>query len=303
MDITPIKYTFSGHESFQCRSLWLKKGFDFVSENGSFNQEDAVVELGVGKNMVAAIRFWMKAFNIISIKDELTDFGRLLLDDNGWDPYLEDDASLWLLHYQLVKNNFASTYNIIFNEFRREKVEFTRDAYVAYIRKRAEFDVNMNFTQNTIEADFEVFKKMYLTKIDDQKTTEEGFSGLLCDLKLVKVYKKENSEWNGQKEAVTKYDCFYIENSDRPELPALLFLYAIADNLAFGNSISLASLENDIDSPGSIFSLNRTGVLEKVIELKETRKEIGYYDQAGIKELQFVQKPEPFNVLKQYYEG
>ncbi len=25
------KYTFSGHESFQCKSLWLKKGFDFVN--------------------------------------------------------------------------------------------------------------------------------------------------------------------------------------------------------------------------------------------------------------------------------
>ena len=25
-----IKYTFSGHESFPCKSLWLKKGYDFV---------------------------------------------------------------------------------------------------------------------------------------------------------------------------------------------------------------------------------------------------------------------------------
>ncbi|MDX9931639.1 MAG: DUF4007 family protein, partial [Bacteroidales bacterium] len=25
-----IKYTFSGHDSFQCRQLWLKKGYDFV---------------------------------------------------------------------------------------------------------------------------------------------------------------------------------------------------------------------------------------------------------------------------------
>jgi hypothetical protein len=63
MSTTPIKLTFSGHESFQCRYLWLKKGYDFVKKGGSFNKEDAVVELGVGKNIVGAIRYWMGAFD------------------------------------------------------------------------------------------------------------------------------------------------------------------------------------------------------------------------------------------------
>ena len=84
------KYTFSGHETFQCRHLWLKKGYDFVKGKSSFNDEDAVVKLGVGKNMVASIRFWLKAFNIIDAKDALTQFAIKLLDDNGWDPFLED---------------------------------------------------------------------------------------------------------------------------------------------------------------------------------------------------------------------
>ena len=51
--LEPKKLSFSGHESFQCRSLWLKKGFDFVKAGRSFLNEDAVVELGVGKNMVS----------------------------------------------------------------------------------------------------------------------------------------------------------------------------------------------------------------------------------------------------------
>ena len=38
------KYTFSGHDSFQCRQLWLKKGYDYVHEWQSFNDEDAVVK-------------------------------------------------------------------------------------------------------------------------------------------------------------------------------------------------------------------------------------------------------------------
>ncbi len=28
-----VKYSFSGHESFACKSLWLKKGYDFVVQN------------------------------------------------------------------------------------------------------------------------------------------------------------------------------------------------------------------------------------------------------------------------------
>ena len=51
-EISEKRLVFSGHESFQCRNLWLKKGYDFIKNGNSFNDEDAVVKLGVGKNMV-----------------------------------------------------------------------------------------------------------------------------------------------------------------------------------------------------------------------------------------------------------
>lgn len=56
---------FSGHESFHCRPFWLKKGFDFVKANQQITDK-AGIELGVGKNMVGSIRFWLKAFNIFA---------------------------------------------------------------------------------------------------------------------------------------------------------------------------------------------------------------------------------------------
>jgi hypothetical protein len=303
IETAPIKYTFSGHESFQCRNLWLKKGYDYVAQNRSFNDSDAVVALGVGKNMVAAIRFWLKAFNIITPKDEITAFGRNLLSDDGWDPYLEDMASLWLLHYQLVKNNFASTYNIIFNEFRREKIEFARDTYVSYLKKRANIDTAFPFTESTAEADFDVFKKMYLSNADEPASAEDGFAGILCELNLVKSYKKEQTEWAQNKEKTTRYDCFYIENEERPDLPPEVLLYAVLDNASFGKAIPLHSLEQDINSPGSIFALNRTGILEKINEITEADSNITYFDHAGIKEIQLKEKNDPFTVLRQYYEG
>ena len=112
------KYIFSGHESFPCRTLWLKKGYDYLHAGNSFNAPEAVVTLGVGKNMVSAIRFWLKAFGI-SQNDEVTTLGNYLFnDESGKDKYLEDLASLWLLHYNyllLFWHNFLFLYMLHFD--------------------------------------------------------------------------------------------------------------------------------------------------------------------------------------------
>ena len=78
-----MKYVFSGHESFTCKTLWLKKGYDFITNQHNFNAPDAVVKLGVGKNMVASIRYWMHAFGMTD-NDELTDIAHYLLEHRKW---------------------------------------------------------------------------------------------------------------------------------------------------------------------------------------------------------------------------
>ena len=93
---------FSGHESFACKSHWLKRGYDFVIADRNFNDDDAVVHLGVGKNMVASIRFWLKAVGLLQ-DNELNPIADYLFnDENGQDPYIEDIGTLWLLHFMLV---------------------------------------------------------------------------------------------------------------------------------------------------------------------------------------------------------
>lgn len=57
-------YSFSGHESFACKSLWLKKGYDFVVQERDFDAPDAVIHLDVGKNKVSSIRYWLKVCDI-----------------------------------------------------------------------------------------------------------------------------------------------------------------------------------------------------------------------------------------------
>jgi hypothetical protein len=283
------KYTFSGHDSFQCRQLWLKKGFDYVQEGKNFNDEDAVVQLGVGKNMVSSIRFWLKAFNIIDNKDIPTVFGKRLFDDEtGYDPFLEDEASLWLLHYQLVKNGFASIYSIIFNEFRKEKLFFNKETFVNYVKRIGESNPDLNFNENTVAKDFIVFANLYKSD-PESKDVEDSFSGILSEIELLKTTGKGKDEQ------------FFIENSERDNLPETIVLYSILDNPNYGNSISLNSLEFDLNSPGSIFALNRSGLMNKISDIVDDFKDITFTDQAGIKELQFKKKVDAYTILDQYY--
>lgn len=261
-----------------------------MAEGNNFNQEDAVVKLGVGKNMVASIRFWLKSFNIIDQKDQPTPLGIRMFDDTqGWDPYLEDEGSLWLLHYQLVKTGFATTYTLIFNELRKEKLQFSATNFVSYIKRLSEKHEGIPFNENTLNKDFTVFTNLYKND-PEAKDIEDSFSGVLSELELVRRIGK-------QKDAQ-----FQIENSDRENLPASVLLFAILDNPSYGLSVNINNLEYDWNSPGSIFCISRNGLLNKISEIVAENDFVTFTDQAGIKELQFKSKPNSFEILEKYYE-
>lgn len=108
---SPVKVILSGHEKFPVRHGWLKKGVDAAAANPQiFNQDEALVVLGVGKNMVRSIRHWCLATGLLAEEGgkgggvQPTPLATRLLTAQGWDPFLEDVSSLWLLHWQLVTN-------------------------------------------------------------------------------------------------------------------------------------------------------------------------------------------------------
>lgn len=281
---------FSGHETFQCRHLWLKKGYDYIKTGRSFGAEDAVVELGVGKNMVNSIRYWMRAFDLSEGGEKTTKLADALFsDEKGHDPYLEDDASLWLLHYHLVRKGYATSYNLIFNELRREKVEFTKEAFVRFMRTKSETDTPFSFNQNTIESDFDVFVKLYIGT-ETSKDKEEIVSGIFPELNLVRVIQRE-------KQATL----YHIEVNEKESIPEEVILYAIVTDLEIGLSVNLDTLEKGYNSVGAIFGINRTGLVDKIERLCAKYSNIVYKDDAGVRELQFKKKPTWVQVLKDYY--
>jgi hypothetical protein len=280
-----VRLSFSGHDSFPCRNFWLKKGYDYVLSGKSFNDEDSVVALGVGKNMVSAIRYWMRAFGIVVSQDELTEFGDYIFNDkDGVDPYLEDDATLWLLHYNLVKAGQASIYSLIFNYLRKERLEFTRQNFIQFVQ-RLPGDQN----ENTLNTDFNVFSRMYVRNTARSKDREDNLSELLNELNLVDTFRSEKLEY------------YVIDNLEREEIPDEVILYSIIEKGDFDKSVNLRTLETEVNSVGNIFAISKHGLYSKIQNLVEKYDFLVFNEQAGIKELQFRDKPKPFEVLKLYY--
>lgn len=120
---------FAKHETFHIREGWLFKGMAAVKEAEAKNRsstifldKDAPERLGIGRNMVRALRFWMQATGLgIEEREEgrtvhrLTPFGEWVW---RFDRYFEDEATLWLIHYQLVsQKDQATSWYWFFNHF------------------------------------------------------------------------------------------------------------------------------------------------------------------------------------------
>ncbi|MGM9379066.1 DUF4007 family protein [Streptomyces longwoodensis] len=100
---------FGRHRGYPPRYGWLRKVYDALRQDPTaLRRPDATVVLGVGKSMVPSMAFWSQAFGLAVRNDQdlvPTNRAHWLLDeDTGADPYLELDASLWLLHWWLVSS-------------------------------------------------------------------------------------------------------------------------------------------------------------------------------------------------------
>ena len=166
--------SFSGHESFPLRNTWLTKGVIGCSRDPElFSREDAMVTLGVGKNMVRSIRHWCLASQILEEDPTIrNNRGRrlqpsalgdlLFLRDGGWDPYLEDAGTLWLIHWLLATNGAkATTWYFAFNALHQP--DFTRTSLERAIADLAKRLPDTRASESTLKRDVDVFIRTYVS--------------------------------------------------------------------------------------------------------------------------------------------
>ena len=280
------KYTFSGHESFPCKTLWLKKGYDFVVAGDDFNSPEAVIGLGVGKNMVASIRFWLRVFGVTENDKPTVLADYLFNDQNGKDKYLEDIATLWLLHFNLVFLEEATLYNMFFCGVQRERTHFEREQVLTYVKMRmVEANKMTLFNANTVKKDIGVLLQNYT--LPRKAQSNEDFSTLLIDLDLI----RQSSEGKG----------YYFNVDGKRKVTKEIFLYGLLKlkKQQGDNTISFDTIQERV---GLVFCMQDFETIEMLKQLASDYSQyFAYSDVAGIRQIQFTKELDVKQVLDDYY--
>jgi Protein of unknown function (DUF4007) len=282
---------FARHETFHPRFGWIKKGFDrTVQDPEIFSREDAPV--GVGKNMARSIRYWCSAFKVLEDKYP-SEFGLRLLGNNGWDQFLEDPASLWLLHWQLLKSPcYATAWYFIFNIFRQ--IEFSvEDVFYTLCDYRDRNDIRV--VDSSLRKDISCILRMYVEQSSKSGPNEDSLDCPFTELGILHAV------------GDSKYYMFRV--GSKKNLPPEIIVAACLDFAVQEGrgqkTISVSRLLFEMGSPGMAFKLSESAICEAIEEVARWSDHISLSDTAGLIQLSFTQEPSILtgNILNRYYQN
>ncbi len=279
---------FAKHETFYIREGWLFKGMSAIKKTESegrlptvFLDDDAPERLGIGQNMVRSLRFWMQATGLAEEKLErqrvqrLTPFGEQIWK---YDRYLENDATLWLLHYHLVSNEAqATTWYWFFNHFAPSTFDehSCLDSLHNWVISRYP---EQETAIGSLKRDVDCLLQTYLaskTYHTPEELTESPFSRLGILSKLDDEHQKR----------------YRLERLDSGRLHPLVLLYVLVDRQSYvRNGSSQVGLSDALREPmnaGRIFSLTTATLSDLLAELNKNYSDLSvrFVRTAGLDQL------------------
>ncbi len=301
-----LRGSFAGHETFTVRYAWLKKGVDgLAADPDLFTRDEAMVRLGVGKNMVRAIRHWCLATQVIQEGDaapgararrlHVSDLGRsLFLGPAPWDPYLEDDGSLWLLHWRLATNpDRATTWYWAFNRLKEQ--EFTRESLLHGLSRLKAEQQWGRVADSSLKADISCFLRTYAPgKRGPASTAEETLDCPLTSLGLLSPV------------GAGAHQRFRFHNGPKPGLPAAVFCAALLECWQHRHpaqtTLSLREIVHGEGGPGRVFRLDDDAVLSHLDALDGlTGGRLAFQDTALVRQVVRRAPVAPAEVLEAHY--
>lgn len=292
--ISNMRLVFSGHNTFPMRYGWLKKVYDACVEiekkGGSiskdlFNNEEAIVILGVGKNMVSSMRYWSIYTGLLDVnrnKITLNSFAKKIFSDDGFDPWLENSATLWYIHWNLVSrehlnldsNELLFTYYWFFNFYNSST--FDKETLTKKIVETIKFNELAQVSVNTLERDVGCMTALYATKMRKSKSNEENIESPLVELELISP--------------ITRRDVFQINRGIKSTLSIYTFLFVLMmfwKNYSPNSKVlSLEAICYEVMSPGKVFLINEDAVAEFMQNIEyETNGVLMYSETAGMKQI------------------
>lgn len=289
-DTRAFEPIFARHETFHPRFGWLKKGFDLVKKDPNiFQKDDAPVQLGVGKNMVRSIRYWCNTFKVLSDNNP-SEFGSKLFADGGWDSFLEDPASLWLLHWNLLKPTCeAAAWYFTFFEFK--KVEFTTDELLNELNEWQQ-TLDKQVVESSLKKDISCILRMYGSEEGNNSFLEDSIDSPFQQLGLIQNLGGKYS----------------FKTEAKANLPESIVVAACLEYASWmsetAKTIAISRLVYDPGSPGMTFKLSENVLCEAIEKVVRTHNELDLSDTAGLIQFSFKSDPKQLadDILNEYYQ-
>lgn len=306
-----IDYRISGHESFPCRYTWLPKAVRGLSSDPELfaDEERAMVDLGVGKNMVRSIRFWSLATGMAVVESKgaapkLTDIAHSILGRRGLDPFLEDRRTLWLLHWNLSTN--AKTPLLAWDYFlnRWQEPELTPSMALKALEKIA-FGQDDRASRATLEQHFDTFLHTYVpTRGRKGDVQEDNLDCPLVELQLiVKAGDREIDRSSGKREPI-----YVFRREEKPDITPELFVYCLHDfwqkRYVNESTLPLHAVAHGHGSPGQIFKLAEEDIRARVEDLDQRSEGIfSYAESANLQQIRKIGQSKTSTLLKAVYSA
>jgi hypothetical protein len=242
---------FGQHQSFYLRINWLRKALKHMDDGKFLYNVKAPELLGLGKNMVQSLRYWVGATDVVSVEKNhmtVTDFGRLL---NDYDKFIEIHDTASIVHYHLVDEQEPSTtWYWYYNHCNRKiatKEELLNEL-VAWISKN-------NFkkpSEISLKRDIDCLIRMYSDR-ERPEDPEEVIQSPLCILGLISEEKKN----------IVKRSPSYTSIG----LGALMYCLLKYKESNKVSTVSIEEIEKKEKLWGKVYNLQRNEIIKAIEEL------------------------------------
>lgn len=248
---------YARHQSFYFRDRWFSKGMNAVkNDNRFFYKKESFEIIGLGKNMLESLRFWLIAFKVIEEFEydgvkahKLTELGEVIYK---YDKLLQQNDTLSILHYNLVRNwdDECTVFNWFYNTY-RETVTSKQELLKSFITW-VENNEPREISENSLRRDIDCLVQFYTKKADEGDPEDNIF----CPFsRLGLIYLKPSGVGH---ELVIK---------NLPELNqiGLNSLYFVLLDYCALNEVELLSVDEIIEADyllGKVFNLSRNKIVE-----------------------------------------
>lgn len=287
---------FRAHDTFFIRKGWLNKGMKHVDHKPNVfvdRTENPMDVLGIGANMVKALRYWLQAVGLTeeppsgTRTQSFTEFGQLVFDN---DKFIEEIGTLYLLHYKMVSNvKFATAWYIFFNEF--NMTEITKEDFViavnSYLSKIGE-----TVASRSIEDDFACIINTYLPRFKSNPNKISPENNIDCpfgELGLIDFMNKNKKIYRKSKPSVNSFDPWVI-------------LAVIFDRANGNTEVPLNDLLTTPSNIGKVFNLDAISMLDILHRVEKTGM-IKIIRTAGLDIIQIKEQMSFEQCVKKYYQS